>query len=70
MTLLSGFRVVQLGPGLAAAVCGRLLADAGADVACFGADPTSPLPAYLTHDKTVPSDAQAALASADWHRPT
>ena len=30
MALLSGFRVVQLGPGLAAAVCGRLFADVGA----------------------------------------
>jgi crotonobetainyl-CoA:carnitine CoA-transferase CaiB-like acyl-CoA transferase len=32
MALLEGFRAVQLGPGLAAAVCGRLLADVGASV--------------------------------------
>ena len=34
MSLLDGFRVVQIGPGLAAAVCGRLLADVGAVVMC------------------------------------
>ena len=32
MLLLDGLRVVQIGDGLAAAVCGRLLTDAGADV--------------------------------------
>ena len=30
MSLLTGFRVVQIGQGLAAAACGRLLADEGA----------------------------------------
>lgn len=32
MALLTGFRVVQIGPGHAAAVCGRLFADVGAMV--------------------------------------
>jgi crotonobetainyl-CoA:carnitine CoA-transferase CaiB-like acyl-CoA transferase len=51
MALLAGFRVVQLGPGLAAAVCGRLFADVGADVACIDADDTTSLAAYLNHGK-------------------
>jgi crotonobetainyl-CoA:carnitine CoA-transferase CaiB-like acyl-CoA transferase len=53
MTLLDGFRVAQVGPGLAAAVCGRMLADVGALVARIGADRSSPLAAYLNHG---PSD--------------
>lgn len=77
MTLLSGFRVVQLGPGLAAAVCGRLLADAGAAVTCAGdatsefaaagagADTAPPLAAYLAHGKPHAADIQPALAAAD-----
>ncbi len=79
MTLLSGFRVVQLGPGLAAAVCGRLLADAGAAVTCAGgtasgfgaaangakADAAPPLAAYLAHGKAHATDLQPALAAAD-----
>jgi crotonobetainyl-CoA:carnitine CoA-transferase CaiB-like acyl-CoA transferase len=35
---LSGVSVVEIGPGTAAAYCGRLLADAGASVASFRAD--------------------------------
>ena len=65
MSLLSGFRVAQLGSGIAAAVCGRLLADAGATVTRIGADPELPLQCYLDHAKTVPADPGAALASAD-----
>lgn len=61
--LLTGFRVVQVGPGLAAAVCGRLLADVGARVACMDPDLATPLAAYLNHDKDVASGA--ALAAAD-----
>src|SRR6516164_5076975 len=33
MSLLAGFRVVEIGEGLAAAVCGRLFADVGVDPA-------------------------------------
>lgn len=58
--LLSGFRVVQLGAGLAAAACGRLLADAGAAVGRTGADRTSLLGEYLNA-----GDTPIALAEAD-----
>jgi crotonobetainyl-CoA:carnitine CoA-transferase CaiB-like acyl-CoA transferase len=63
MTLLSGFRVVQLGPGLAAAVCGRLLADIGADVTCVDADNSTPLGACLNRGKKV--GTRDVLASAN-----
>ena len=69
MSLLDGFRVVQIGPGLAAAICGRLLADVGAAIACVDRGPSAPLPDYLDHGKTIlPSDgaaAEAAIAAAD-----
>ncbi len=69
MTLLAGFRVVQIGCGLAAAVSGRLLADVGADVACMDPDGSTPLAEYLNHGKTVLTDRSAAardaLAAAD-----
>jgi crotonobetainyl-CoA:carnitine CoA-transferase CaiB-like acyl-CoA transferase len=52
MSLLAGFRVVQLGPSLAAAMCGRLLADLGADIACDSADMSTSLATYLNHGKT------------------
>jgi crotonobetainyl-CoA:carnitine CoA-transferase CaiB-like acyl-CoA transferase len=66
MALLAGFRVVQLGGGLAAAVCGRLLADVGAQVACTDPDNPTPLAAYLDHGKThFAGDRAAALAAAD-----
>ncbi len=61
MSLLTGFRVVQLGPGLAAAICGRLFADIGATVACQTPDNATPLARYLNHGKaTATSDAVAA----------
>jgi crotonobetainyl-CoA:carnitine CoA-transferase CaiB-like acyl-CoA transferase len=65
MSLLTGFRVAQIGQGLAAAVCGRLLADVGADVICVGPDQLPLLAAYLNHGKTIASDASAAIANAD-----
>ncbi len=68
MSLLSGLRIVQLGTGRAAAVCGRLFADCGATVAfadeASAEDVTS---AYLSHGKeTVDGEAalHAALAAA------
>ena len=63
MSLLTGFRVVQIGQGLAAAVCGRLLADVGADVGCIDPDRSTPLAAYLNHGKAIV--ARDALATAD-----
>jgi crotonobetainyl-CoA:carnitine CoA-transferase CaiB-like acyl-CoA transferase len=63
MSLLSGFRVVQVGQGLAAAVCGRLLADVGADVACIDPDASTLLAKYLNHGKPVV--LRDAIATAD-----
>jgi crotonobetainyl-CoA:carnitine CoA-transferase CaiB-like acyl-CoA transferase len=66
MSLLAGFRVVQIGPGLAAAVCGRLLAEVGADVACIDPDRSTPLAEYLNHSTSDRSAASRdALAAAD-----
>ncbi|HVC63044.1 MAG TPA: CoA transferase [Acetobacteraceae bacterium] len=65
MALLSGFRVLQVGQGLAAAVCGRLLADVGADVACTDPDNATPLAAYLNHGKTLVAETGDAFAAAD-----
>src|SRR5215469_9816813 len=62
-SLLTGFRVAQLGPGLAAAVAGRIFADTGAEVACIDADRSTPLAEYLNLDKAE-GDANA-LAAAD-----
>ncbi|MBV9826146.1 MAG: CoA transferase [Alphaproteobacteria bacterium] len=53
MALLAGLTVVQLGDGLAAAVCGRLFADVGAAVHCLDPDTASPLTQYLNHGKAV-----------------
>jgi crotonobetainyl-CoA:carnitine CoA-transferase CaiB-like acyl-CoA transferase len=49
MAVLEGFRMVQFGPGLAAAVCGRMLADVGARVTRIDPDRSTPLAAYLNH---------------------
>jgi crotonobetainyl-CoA:carnitine CoA-transferase CaiB-like acyl-CoA transferase len=65
MSLLTGLRVVQLGDGLAAAVCGRLFADTGAEVTCVGVDAaTTPLALYLEHGKTIAA-ADVTIAAAD-----
>ena len=63
MTLLAGLSIVQLGDGLAAAVCGRLFADLGAAVACTDPDQSSPLAEYLNHGKMLATGD--ALAAAD-----
>lgn len=68
MSLLSGFHVVQAGPGLAARVCGRLFADAGATVEIVdpvGGDPLAgtDLAIYLDHGKQLADNA--AMARAD-----
>jgi crotonobetainyl-CoA:carnitine CoA-transferase CaiB-like acyl-CoA transferase len=51
MSLLAGLTVLQVGAGLAAAVCGRDFADLGATVRCLAADRSTPLAAYLNHGK-------------------
>jgi len=67
MPVLAGFEVVQIGGGLAAAVCGRLFADAGARVCCIDPDAATPLAFHLNHGKTPASGdvARAAIAAAD-----
>jgi crotonobetainyl-CoA:carnitine CoA-transferase CaiB-like acyl-CoA transferase len=62
-SLLEGFRVAQLGPGLAAGVAGRIFADIGAEVACVDADRSTPLAEYLNLDKA--EGDVASLAAAD-----
>jgi crotonobetainyl-CoA:carnitine CoA-transferase CaiB-like acyl-CoA transferase len=64
MSFLQGFRVAQLGDGLAAAVCGRLLVDVGADVSCVNPDTSTPLAAYLDHGKRVVAEDPAAHGNA------
>jgi crotonobetainyl-CoA:carnitine CoA-transferase CaiB-like acyl-CoA transferase len=67
MTLLTGFNVVQIGGGSAAAVCARLLADVGAQVICIDPDGSTTLLAYLNRGKAAATDAterQQALAAA------
>jgi crotonobetainyl-CoA:carnitine CoA-transferase CaiB-like acyl-CoA transferase len=65
MSLLTGFHVVQLGQGLAAAVCGRLFADLGATVACTDPDTATPLAAYLNHGRTILAEASSRQALSD-----
>jgi crotonobetainyl-CoA:carnitine CoA-transferase CaiB-like acyl-CoA transferase len=67
MGLLSGLKVVQLGEGRAAAVCGRLFADSGAGVRTIGARRASLLDAYFNRGKAAinPQDQSDALAAAD-----
>jgi crotonobetainyl-CoA:carnitine CoA-transferase CaiB-like acyl-CoA transferase len=62
MPLLSGFRVAQLGRGLGAAVCGRIMADVGADVACVDPDTDGALAAHLNYGK---SDRAGAIEAAN-----
>ena len=69
MSLLQGLRVVQIGDGLAAAVCGRLFADVGADISCIDPDMSTPLATYLDHGKPIiasdPAARHKAIATAD-----
>ena len=63
MTVLSGFCVLQVGPGLAAAVCGRLLADVGATVNRIDPDAGTPLADHLNRE-----DAGVAVDDEVWAR--
>ena len=62
--LLAGFRVAQIGDGLAAAVAGRLFADLGAAVSRVGADSANPLAQYLDAGKADAS-GESVLETAD-----
>ena len=57
MALLTGFKMLQIGRGSAAAVCGRLLADVGAQVTCIDPGTGTMLLDYLKHGKAVAVDA-------------
>jgi crotonobetainyl-CoA:carnitine CoA-transferase CaiB-like acyl-CoA transferase len=69
MSVLNGFRVVQIGPGLAAAVCGRLLGDVGAAITRIDPDRSTPLAEHLNggHAPAEPIQitVDAAMAAAD-----
>ncbi len=65
MSLLQGLRVVQLGSGSAAAVCGRFFADAGASVTTIGPSSSDALAQFLNQDKTIISDFADAVSSAE-----
>ena len=60
--LLAGFRVAQIGEGLAAAVVGRLFADIGATVSRTDADQSTPLAEYLNSGKVECDTAELAAA--------
>lgn len=65
MSLLHGLQVVQLGPGLAAAVCGRLFADSGACVVATAPARSNDLAGFLDHGKPVADNLTDAIAAAD-----
>ncbi len=65
MAVLDGFRVVQMGPGLAAAVCGRMFADVGAVVARIEPDRSTPLADYLNHEPGHAPAPAVAIEQAD-----
>lgn len=67
MALLTGFNVLQIGRGPAAAVCGRLLADVGAQVTCIEPGAGTMMLDHLNHGKAVAGEAterRTALAAA------
>ena len=63
MALLEKLEVVQIGGGLAAAVCTRMLADLGAHVSCIDSDSSSPFAAWLNHAKSVANTDEAKRAA-------
>ena len=63
MALVEKLEVVQIGPGLGAAVCTRLLADLGAHVSRIDQDSSSPLAAWLNHAKSAANTAEAERAA-------
>ena len=65
MSLLAGFRVVQLGGGLAAAAAGRLFADLGAEVRCIDADRSTLLGEYLNGGKAEGERCRAGRGRSD-----
>jgi hypothetical protein len=67
MSLLNGFRVVQVGGGRAAAVCGRLLADIGAEVVCIEPDnSTTPFGQWRGIQDTCQAMRHASRSGTSW----
>ena len=64
MSVLAGLEVAQIGGGLAAAVCGRLFADIGAQIVCIDPDFSTPLACHLNYGKRVVSGDPAAVRDA------
>jgi crotonobetainyl-CoA:carnitine CoA-transferase CaiB-like acyl-CoA transferase len=64
MSVLTGLEVAQIGGGLAAAVCGRLFADIGAQIVCIDPDFSKPLACHLNYGKRVVSGDPAAVRDA------
>ena len=64
MALLTGFKVLQIGRGAAAAVCGRLLADVGAQVTCIDPGVGTMLLDYLNRGKAIADDQSAPKSFA------
>src|SRR5688500_11731329 len=68
MSVLQGFKVVQIGDGLAAAGGSRRFAETGAEIVCISATAPDPLACHRNHGKTVVSGdaaARAAIEAAD-----
>ena len=65
MSVLAEFQVLQLGPGLAASVCARLLADVGATVTGGTPESGTWLGSYLAHGRAAVDPISDALAAAD-----
>ena len=71
MQILAGLRVLQIGPGLAAAACGRAFADVGATVSSIAADDDTALAVFLNAGKPfaavdcTPAALAAHAAAAD-----
>jgi crotonobetainyl-CoA:carnitine CoA-transferase CaiB-like acyl-CoA transferase len=69
MPVLAGLRVVQIGHGLAAGVCGRLLADVGASVSCLDPGASTALARHLNVAKPLiegGTRVRDAIAAADF----
>jgi crotonobetainyl-CoA:carnitine CoA-transferase CaiB-like acyl-CoA transferase len=65
MAVLDSFRVVQIGPGLAAAVCGRMFADVGATVVRHDPDRRTLLGDYLNHSDGLNHSVRGAVVLED-----
>ena len=53
MSVLKGLTVLQVGAGLAAAVCGRIFADVGANVFSYEPAQGAPIAEHLNGGKTI-----------------